>query len=177
MNIQPKLVDSVDTPEDARERGHCHRHASIASGVPMVCIHHLRIMTRTRSIPHDGQITARSLAEARSEDGEILSNSQSNLDALDVLLSRYRQTLLLVAYRVLGDHNQAEDAVQRCLMSSSWNVPHFETEGAFRSWLIRVLIDKALIILREKEWVAHILRANKGQSYPIDPSFPEELLS
>jgi DNA-directed RNA polymerase specialized sigma24 family protein len=67
----------------------------------------------------------------RSEDeDEILSNSQGNLEALDVLFSRYRRTLLLVANRVLGDHNQAEDAVQRCLKSAaSRNVPRFETKA------------------------------------------------
>src|SRR5260370_38945328 len=84
----------------------------------------------------------------RSEDeDEILSNSQGNLEALDVLFARYRRTLLLVAYRVLGDHNQAEDAVQRCLQSTSWNRPHFENEGAFPGWLVKALIDKALLSL------------------------------
>jgi len=31
------------------------------------------------------------------------------------------------------------------------NSPKFEYEGAFRSWLLRILIDEALIILGEKE--------------------------
>jgi hypothetical protein len=55
----------------------------------------------------------------RVNDCEGLSNSQGNLEALNVLFLRYRRTLLLVAYRVLGDHNQAEDAVQRCLQSAA----------------------------------------------------------
>ena len=31
------------------------------------------------------------------------------------------------------------------------NPPHFEHEGAFRSWLIRVLIEEAIAILRENQ--------------------------
>ena len=63
---------------------------------------------------------------------ETLSNSQGNLEALDVLLSRYRHILSLVAYRVLGNHAEDEDAVQNCLRTVSENVPKFEHEGAFR---------------------------------------------
>lgn len=108
----------------------------------------------------------------RLNDCESLSNSQGNQEALNVLFLRYRRTLLLVAYRVLGDHNQAEDAVQRCLKSAaSRNVPRFENEGAFRTWLVRVLIDVALFILQEREWAARVLRTDPARSYPIDPEF------
>jgi DNA-directed RNA polymerase specialized sigma24 family protein len=108
----------------------------------------------------------------RVNDCEGLSNSQGNPEALNVLFLRYRRTLLLVAYRVLGDHNQAEDAVQRCLQSAAFrNVPRFETEGAFRSWLVRVLIDVALFILQEREWAARIVRTDLARIYPIDPKF------
>ena len=31
------------------------------------------------------------------------------------------------------------------------NPPHFEHEGAFRSWLVRVLIEEAKAILRENQ--------------------------
>jgi hypothetical protein len=52
--------------------------------------------------------------------------------ALDVLFSRYRHVLSLVAYRILGNHAEAEDAVQNCLLIVSDNVSKFEHEGAFR---------------------------------------------
>jgi hypothetical protein len=81
------------------------------------------------------------------KENETLSNSQGSLEASDVLLSRYRHVLSLVAYRVLGNHAEAEDAVQNCLQAVSDNVPKFEHEGALRCWLVRVLIDEAVTIL------------------------------
>jgi sigma-70-like protein len=81
---------------------------------------------------------------------ETLSNSQGSLEALDVLFSRYRHALSLVAYRVLGNHAEAEDAVQNCLITVSDNVPKFDHEGAFRCWLVRVLIDEAVAILNKQ---------------------------
>lgn len=85
---------------------------------------------------------------SESED-EILSASQGNLETFDVLFSRYRQVLFLVAYRVLGNRGEAGHAVQNCLRTASDNVPPFEHEGAFRSWLVRVLIDEAVKILNK----------------------------
>jgi hypothetical protein len=77
-------------------------------------------------------------------------NSRGSLEALDVLFSRYRGLLSLIAYRVLGNHEEAEDAVQNCLRAASIRAPRFEHEGAFRSWLARVLIDEAVTILNKQ---------------------------
>jgi DNA-directed RNA polymerase specialized sigma24 family protein len=78
---------------------------------------------------------------------ETRTNWQENPDSLDVLFSRYRRVLYRVAYRVLDNHQEAKDAVRNCLLAASCNPPQFENEGAFRSWLVRVLIDEALAIL------------------------------
>jgi DNA-directed RNA polymerase specialized sigma24 family protein len=76
---------------------------------------------------------------------------------LDVLFSRYRHLLSLVAYRVLGNHAEAEDAVQNCLLTVTDNVPGFEQEGAFRCRLVRVLIDEAVTILAKQSSAGAIL--------------------
>jgi DNA-directed RNA polymerase specialized sigma24 family protein len=65
-------------------------------------------------------------------------------------LRSYR-LLIFIACRVLGNEETAPIAVQNCWRTASRNPPHFEYEGAFRSWLVRVLIDEALTILRESQ--------------------------
>jgi len=57
--------------------------------------------------------------------------------------------LHFIACRVLGDPERADDAVENCWLRASRNPPRFEYEGAFRSWLVRVLIDEALGIFRQ----------------------------
>jgi DNA-directed RNA polymerase specialized sigma24 family protein len=61
-------------------------------------------------------------------------------------LRSYR-LLHFIACRVLGDDEIAPIAIQNCWRTASRDSPHFEYEGAFRSWLVRVLIDEALAIL------------------------------
>ena len=65
-------------------------------------------------------------------------------------LRSYR-LLNFIARRVLGDEDSALVAILNCWRAASRNPPHFEYEGAFRSWLVRVLIDEALAILRESQ--------------------------
>jgi hypothetical protein len=99
-------------------------------------------------VPSVGRNTTPRLRSGKED--ETLNNSQGSLEALDVLFSRYRHVLSLVAYRVLGNHAEAEDAVQNCLRTVSDNVPKFKHEGAFRCWLVRVLIDEAVSILAKQ---------------------------
>jgi DNA-directed RNA polymerase specialized sigma24 family protein len=57
--------------------------------------------------------------------------------------------LSFIARRVLGgDENKALLAIQNCRKTASRNPPHLEPEGAFRSWLVRILIEEALAIRR-----------------------------
>jgi Sigma-70 region 2 len=76
-----------------------------------------------------------------------LNHPHEYAEALDERLSRYRQVLFFLAYRVLRNRKDAEDAVQNCFSAASLNLPGCEGEGAFRSWLVRILIDEASLIL------------------------------
>ena len=61
--------------------------------------------------------------------------------------SRCYRLLHFIACRVLGGPEQADDAIENCRRTASRHPPRFEYEGAFRSWLLRVLIDEALAIV------------------------------
>jgi DNA-directed RNA polymerase specialized sigma24 family protein len=63
--------------------------------------------------------------------------------------SPYRPLLYSLAYRVLGGIRGAETALENCWLTASRNPREFVYEGAFRSWLVRVLMDEALAILRK----------------------------
>lgn len=67
----------------------------------------------------------------------------------------YRSLLYFTAYRLLGDECEADQAVDRCLFAISRSAPSFDNEGAFRSWLIRLLIDEALLVLHDRAGYHH----------------------
>jgi DNA-directed RNA polymerase specialized sigma24 family protein len=75
--------------------------------------------------------------------------SRSQLEEFDEWFSRCRSTLEYTAYLILADSKMAESAVQNCRFKASRNPPRFESEGAFRSWVLRRVISEAVHILHQ----------------------------
>lgn len=75
------------------------------------------------------------------------------LESLQIFNARFhrcRNLLVSVASRVLTRQESTEEAIYNCWRVASRNPPRFEHEGAFRGWLVRVLLDQALVIRRRR---------------------------
>jgi len=79
-------------------------------------------------------------------------NVESDPQIFEDRFARCRRLLHFLAARVLGSEDEAEDAVRNCRAAASRNPPSFESEGAFRSWLARILIDEACALIRRKQF-------------------------
>src|SRR4029079_8849948 len=71
-------------------------------------------------------------------------------EALDRLLAEARPKLLSLAMRVLGDADEAEDAVQDAMGKVSRQLGRFEGRAAFTTWLHRIAINAALDRMRRR---------------------------
>jgi DNA-directed RNA polymerase specialized sigma24 family protein len=67
----------------------------------------------------------------------------------DARFWRCYRTLHMIACRVLGGPERAEEAIGTCWRRTSGHAQWFERESEFHSWLLRVLVDEALVLLRE----------------------------
>jgi|HubBroStandDraft_6_1064221.scaffolds.fasta_scaffold331430_1 DNA-directed RNA polymerase specialized sigma24 family protein len=76
--------------------------------------------------------------------------------------SRCSPLLHFLAGRILGSYEEVEEAVESCRTTASRNPPRFEYEGAFRSWLVRVLIDEALAIRQRNSDVTNFKTSLDG---------------
>src|SRR5258708_1080698 len=84
------------------------------------------------------------------DDNLIAKDLQGDQEAFNVLFSKYRRLLYSLASRVLHSHEEAEDAVQSSSLLAFCKLPSFRHEGAFRSWLVRILVHEAVSILRQR---------------------------
>jgi len=92
-----------------------------------------------------------SLSDSRPDDSVLISSAlHGNEAALNDLLSRYYGFLHFLACRVLGGREDAEDVVQNCLLRAVRNLQQFNNDGAFRSWLARILVNEAIDLLRKR---------------------------
>jgi RNA polymerase sigma factor (sigma-70 family) len=85
------------------------------------------------------------------DDNLIVNGLQGDQEAFNVLFSKYRHLLYSLALRVLHSHEEAEDAVQNSALLAFFKLPSFKHEGAFRSWLVRILVNEAVSILRQRK--------------------------
>jgi len=98
----------------------------------------------------------------------LIANRMREATVFRLRFSRCRQMLYFIATRVLSGPEGAEQAVENCWLIASRNPPYFEYQGAFRSWLVRILIDEALAIRRQNEE-----RVENGA--PVEPFSQERL--
>lgn len=72
----------------------------------------------------------------------------------DLRFRRACRMLQSLAVRILGDPKQAKTAVENCWRTARRRSARFNYEGEFRAWLLRVLIDEALLLRRDAQQTA-----------------------
>jgi RNA polymerase sigma-70 factor (ECF subfamily) len=75
----------------------------------------------------------------------IRAGQQGDAHALNTLFNRYQRPLFHSALRIMGNPEDAEDAVQDGLCSAFRNLRSFEGRSQFSTWLTRVVTNAALM--------------------------------
>src|SRR5215469_13738067 len=91
-----------------------------------------------------GRVFDRYSLEGTTSGGRFLQERSTEFDAR---FSRCCNLLHFIARRILGDSEEIENVIENCRLGASQSSLEFEQEGAFRSWLIRILIDEARSVL------------------------------
>ncbi len=70
---------------------------------------------------------------------------------LQELFSISRKRFLGVAYRILQNQEDAEDAVQDAFLSASRHLGDFEGRSTVKSWFTRIVVNAALMMRRKRK--------------------------
>jgi Sigma-70 region 2 len=81
----------------------------------------------------------------------IANELEEHPSVFDARFWRSYRILHFIACRILGGPERAEKAVENGWLTASLHPPRFEYEGEFRSWLLRVLIDEALLLQKDQQ--------------------------
>jgi RNA polymerase sigma-70 factor, ECF subfamily len=87
---------------------------------------------------------------SRGEERLIREALRGNQKSLDQLFGRYSRALYPTALKLMGNPEDAEDALQDGLLSAFRNLRRFEGRSQFSTWLTRIVINAALMRLRSK---------------------------
>lgn len=91
-------------------------------------------------------------------DGELLALCRQGYEtAFSELVGRYRNRLWSICFRVAGNREDAEEAVQDTLTSAWQNLHKFRGDAKVSTWLYRIAANASLAIVRKrKETVADL---------------------
>jgi RNA polymerase sigma-70 factor, ECF subfamily len=79
--------------------------------------------------------------DRRPDEELVIDARQGDVDAFALLVERYRQPALRLAYGIAGD--EAEDAVQDGFVKAFRSLDGFRTDAAFRPWLFTIVANEA----------------------------------
>jgi len=95
-----------------------------------------------------------------SDEALLSAIARGDVLAMDSLHQRYSRILYSLAYRMVADHQIAEDLIQDAFLSVWRRSTSFSPQaGAARSWLISILHHRAIDYLRRVRRRSHIQEA------------------
>jgi RNA polymerase sigma factor (sigma-70 family) len=91
--------------------------------------------------------------------------------AFDVLCERLTPRILRSLLRITKNREDAEDALQDAFLSAFVHIAEFDGRSAFSTWLTRIAINSALMVLRKKRTSREISLDGSADSETIPTSW------
>jgi RNA polymerase sigma factor (sigma-70 family) len=88
-----------------------------------------------------------------SDDLLVSAAQAGDASAFVELKDRHANKLLSRIYRITRNWQDAEDVLQESLMKAFVHLPTFEGRSSFSSWITRIAINSALMLLRKQRAV------------------------
>jgi RNA polymerase sigma-70 factor, ECF subfamily len=98
-------------------------------------------------------------------------------DAFEACVRAHRCQFLLVARRILGNEEDANDAVQDAFLSAFQGIGQFKEQAQLATWLHRIVVNAALGRLRRRQYheersIEDLLPHFGAGEHQIDPPVP-----
>ncbi len=71
-------------------------------------------------------------------------------DAFRVLVDRHARAIFRLAYRMVGNEQDADDVVQETFLRAYRQIGRFESRANFGTWLYRIAVNCAVDLLRQR---------------------------
>ena len=89
-----------------------------------------------------------SFSAPEGEEALVIAAKNGNDHAFETLVERYRRRMLAVALRLTRVREDAEDVTQQSFQKAFVHLHRFEGKSSFSTWLTRITVNEALMLLR-----------------------------
>ncbi|MEW6185790.1 MAG: sigma-70 family RNA polymerase sigma factor [Thermodesulfobacteriota bacterium] len=105
--------------------------------------------------------------------GFVTRCRQGETEAFSALVRKYQKKMLNVAFRMIGDYEEACDVVQEAFLSCYRAIGKFRGEARFSTWLCGIVLNRTRTFLKQKA----ARRQREGISFDGSENLKTELFS
>jgi RNA polymerase sigma-70 factor (ECF subfamily) len=109
---------------------------------------------------------------AAKDDAALVAGAKTgDTRAFELLVERHEGKIFSLANRMTRNREDAEDVVQQSFQKAFIHLKRFEGESLFSTWLTRIAINEALMLLRRKRGTREVVLESKGEgetALPLD---------
>jgi RNA polymerase sigma-70 factor (ECF subfamily) len=87
----------------------------------------------------------------------VVAARRGDTQAFDELVLRHEQRVLAIAQRVTNNREDAEDVAQESFHKAFLHLDAFQERSRFSTWLTRIALNEAFMLLRRKRGVFEVL--------------------
>jgi RNA polymerase sigma-70 factor (ECF subfamily) len=123
-------------------------------------------MYRAVEAPASGGLTAPSALQEMTgtkEAGLLATAKNGETAAFDILYRVHAQKLSRTVRRITRNREDGEDAVQDSFLRAFVHLKNFDGRSTFSTWLTRIGVNSALMILRTKRYSREISAGSQGE--------------
>ncbi len=94
----------------------------------------------------------------KDSDGALVAaTKRGDTQAFEELVLRHKQRVLAVARRITNNREDAEDVAQESFHKAFLHLDDFQEKSRFSTWLTRITMNEAFMLLRRKRGVFEVL--------------------
>src|SRR5580692_2611413 len=96
------------------------------------------------------EINVELVVPAATDEVLVAAAKSGDHSAFAELWTRHSNAAFKMAYRIVGNRDDAEDVIQDAWMKAYVHLRTFDGRSKFSTWLVRIAINSALMTLRRK---------------------------
>ena len=91
------------------------------------------------------------------EDLDLINRTEAGeREAFDDLVRKYQRPLYAMLYRMVGNHEDASDLLQKAFVKAFTGLKSFERRATFKTWLYQIAINLAKNIYRDRARIEQV---------------------
>jgi RNA polymerase sigma-70 factor, ECF subfamily len=114
--------------------------------------------------------TFRAISIGKDSDGVLVAAAKlGDSQAFEELVFRHKQKVLAMAQRITNNREDAEDVVQESFHKAFLHLQNFQEKSRFSTWLTRIAMNEAFILLRRRRGVFEVLPGSPDDDMKSSP--------